>query len=135
MHFLIAEDDETNRLVLKTFLSRFGKCTVVKDGREALEAMQSAYLQRQGFDLVCMDLKMPAMDGHEAIKKIRGFELEQGILRPSKILVMTAMTDMANITQALLGKCNAYLMKPIDLRLLQAELEELGVLEPASIKA
>ena len=78
-----------------------------------------------------MDLYMPVMDGHQAIREIRAFEAEQGVLRPVKLLVTTAQTDMASITQALLGKCIAYLMKPIDLRVLKSELAELGLIAAA----
>lgn len=135
MRSLVAEDDATSRLVLRTFLANFGECTLVQNGHEAVEAVKSAYLNRQGFDLVCMDLRMPVMVGHEAIKQIREFESAQNILRPSKVLVTTAMTDMESITHALLGKCNAYLMKPIDLKWLRKELEEPGLVQPAMAKA
>jgi response regulator of citrate/malate metabolism len=46
-----------------------------------------------------------------------------------KIIVTTALSDMSSITNALLGKCNAYMMKPIDIAKLQVELRNLGLTE------
>lgn len=132
MRSLIAEDDATNRFLLKTYLSKFGSCATVSNGQEAIGVFKSAYRERQGFDLVCMDLHMPVLDGHDTIRFIRQFEAEQGVLTAVRILVTTTLTDMDNITQALLGKCNAYLMKPIDLGTLHSQLQVLGLLDARS---
>ena len=70
---------------------------------------------------------MPVMNGHEAIREIRQYERANGILRPTRIFVTTALDDMASVTEALLGKCNAYLMKPIDLNILRQELQAVGL--------
>ena len=127
MRSLVAEDDKTSRTILRHFLSQFGECDVVEDGRQAVEATHKARQQRKGYDLVCMDLRMPEMNGHEAIREIRRQEATAGVLRTTKIIVTTAHSDMESITQALLGKCNSYLVKPIDTRKLLSELQELGL--------
>jgi two-component system, chemotaxis family, chemotaxis protein CheY len=126
MKCLIAEDDMTNRLLLKTFLSRYGECVVVADGKEAVLAVKAARQARRNYDLVCMDLHMPVMDGQAAIREIRKQEAEAGVMRSVKIIVTTSLSDMNNITNALLGKCNGYMVKPIDLGLLLNELREFG---------
>lgn len=128
MKSLVAEDDITSRTLLQHFLSQFGECHVVKDGKQAVEAVQAARQERKSFDLVCMDLRMPIMDGHDAIREIRRQEVIAGALHTARIIVTTAHSDMESITQALLGKCNSYLVKPIDTGKLQSELVELGLI-------
>jgi len=72
---------------------------------------------------------MPVMDGQEAIREIRAQEAEVETLRKMKIIVTTALSDMSSITSALVGKCNGYMMKPIDIAKLQAELRDLGLVK------
>jgi CheY-like chemotaxis protein len=68
LHVLIADDNQTNRLVAETLCSMFG-CTSrsVEDGAQAVEAARTGV-----FDLILMDIKMPVMDGLGAIAHIRG---------------------------------------------------------------
>jgi two-component system chemotaxis response regulator CheY len=127
MLILIAEDEPVSCTVLKKFLSQYGPCTVVADGQQAVLEVKAAYERKQGYELVCMDLHMPVMNGHEAIREIRQYERANGILRPTRIFVTTALDDMASVTEALLGKCTAYLMKPIDLNILRQELQAVGL--------
>jgi two-component system chemotaxis response regulator CheY len=129
MKCLVAEDDATCRALLHKFLSKYGECDIVVDGREAVLAVKSARLKNRNYDLVCMDLRMPVMDGQEAIREIRAQEAEAGALRTAKVIITTSLSDMDSITHALLGKCNAYLMKPIDTGKLLAELRELGLVK------
>ena len=126
---LVAEDDVTSRMILKKFLSQYGECDVAADGREAVEAVKGAQQKRRRYDLVCLDLEMPVMDGHQALQAINQLDRAANGLRTTRIIVTTAQTDMGSITRALLGKCNAYLMKPIDTGRLRSELENLGLIK------
>jgi two-component system chemotaxis response regulator CheY len=128
MKSLVAEDDVTCRMVLQTFLSQYGECDVAVDGRQAVEAVKDAQQKSRGYDLVCMDLGMPVMGGQEALREIHKLDAEAGALNPTKIIVTTGHTDMTSITNALVGRCNAYLMKPIDTGKLRSELLELGLI-------
>jgi len=74
MKVLIVEDEYTNRLLLQTFLSQYSECHVAVNGREAVDAFLSAIEEGQAYDLICMDVLMPDMDGHQAVKAIRTYE-------------------------------------------------------------
>ena len=68
---LLAEDNKTNQLVVKSFLEQVGINTIIaNDGKEAIELYRE-YID--DIDLILMDLHMPDMDGYEAAEKIRQF--------------------------------------------------------------
>ena len=118
MKTLIVEDDFTSRLVLQMFLSRYGECHVAVNGKEAVEAFRSAREGGHGYDLICMDIMMPEMDGREAVKEVRALEDEHGILPSSarvKIIMTTALDDLKEVGRCFQELCDAYLVKPINL--------------------
>ena len=80
MKILIAEDDYVSRKFLYKFLSTFGECDVTVDGMEAIEVFLSALEQGQYYDLVCLDIMMPEVDGIKALKTIRLLEEEKNLL-------------------------------------------------------
>ena len=127
MRCLVAEDDATNRALLKSFLARYGSCQIASDGKEAVLAVEEACKSRQYFDLICMDLQMPEMVGHEAIRAIRKLENLAGVSKPAIIIVTTSHTDPESISQALLSRCDGYLAKPIHTANLVAELKRHGL--------
>jgi two-component system, chemotaxis family, chemotaxis protein CheY len=129
MKSLVAEDDATNRKLLQAFLSRYGECDIALDGKEAVNAVALALRSHHEYDLVCMDLRMPQMDGHEAIREIRKQEAAAHVSKSAKIIVTTIHTDTDSIAGALLGRCNAYLVKPIATAKLKMELKALGLIQ------
>jgi len=71
---------------------------------------------------------MPVMDGLEAIREIRAQERATARFRTAKIFVTTAHSDLESITAAMEGRCDAYLIKPIDTEKLLAELKAVGLI-------
>ena len=82
MKYLIVEDDFAARRLLQRYLSNYGDCDIAVDGNEAVEAFRQAVDEKEPYDLICLDIMMPNMDGHEALKVIRQIESEHGITRP-----------------------------------------------------
>ena len=117
MKTLIVEDDFTSRLFLQTFLSRYGECHIAVNGKEAVDAFRAASDRGQRYDLICMDIMMPEMDGREAVRQIRAIEEAKGILSTygSKIVMTTAVDDVREVIRCFRELCDAYLIKPIDL--------------------
>jgi two-component system, chemotaxis family, chemotaxis protein CheY len=116
MRTLIVEDDITNQILLQSFLSKYGECKIAANGKLALEAFSAAHKSGQDYDLICMDIMMPEMDGQAAIKGIRVLEEAAGKSSTNsvKIIMTTAAADMENIRQSFSSLCDAYLFKPID---------------------
>jgi two-component system chemotaxis response regulator CheY len=123
MKSLVAEDDASSQTLLKKFLSRYGACEIAADGGKAVEMAGVAMRNCMAYDLICMDLRMPVMNGDEAMREIRKQEAAAGVAKPALIIVTTAHHDTDSIAGALLSRCNAYLVKPIDLAKLKAELK------------
>lgn len=116
MKTLIVEDDFTSRLLLQTFLSRYGDCHIAVNGREAVDAFRAVLDGEQKYDLVCMDIMMPVMDGREAVKQIRALEGTRRIPSASavKIVMTTAVDDVKEVMRCYQELCDAYLVKPIN---------------------
>ena len=115
MRALIVEDDFTSRLLLQSFLSPYGECHIAVNGREAVAAFRAAQESGQAYDLICMDIMMPEMDGHSALREIRALEEARGTLSTKrvKIIMTTALDDEKNVVESLKESCDAYLLKPI----------------------
>ena len=130
MKTLIAEDDDASRRVLTALLNRYGESRVVTDGLGAVEAFLVALGGGVPFDLVCLDIMMPEMDGQEALQAIRRLEEDRGILpsEGAKILMVTALDDPGNILEAFQGLCDGYMVKPVDKTQLLDKLKELGLI-------
>jgi CheY-like chemotaxis protein len=110
---LIAEDEDTNFLLLKAVLSSLNiRIVRAVNGVEAVEACRS-----NRFDLILMDIKMPVMDGHEATRQIRKF-------RPNlPIIAQTAYSALSDKTKALESGCNDFISKPIQHDLLLSKIK------------
>ncbi len=117
MKTLIVEDDFTSRLVLQTYLARYGECHIAVNGWEAVEAFRSAWEGGQPYDLICMDIMMPEMDGREAVRHVRKIEEARGIPSSAgvKIIMTTAIDDVKEVMACFHELCDAYLVKPINL--------------------
>jgi len=129
MKSLIVEDDFTSRLLLQAILSRFGECHIAVNGREAVEAFGAARASGRGYDLVCMDIMMPEMDGHSALEAIRKAEMEEGVSSglAAKVVMTTALDSVKDVAAAFRGLCDAYLVKPINSAELIEQLREFSL--------
>lgn len=130
MKFLIVEDDLNSRLLLEVYLSPYGTISTASNGQEAITAYVEALDKGDPFQLICMDIMMPEMDGHEALSKIREIEREREIDLSSraKVIMTTALKDNTNARKAFYEEgCEAYLVKPIKKKAVTDWLERLGL--------
>lgn len=130
MRILIAEDDLVSRKFLYKFLSSYGECDITVDGMEAVEAFLLGWDEGQPYDLVCLDIMMPRVDGLKALRMIRDLETEKNVAEENrvKIIMTTVLNDTQNVFDAFQSGCEAYAAKPIDTEKLADVLKKLGLL-------
>lgn len=130
---LVVEDEFISRTLLIETLAPFGDCDAVSNGREAVDILEKCYdLSEKGYDLICLDIMMPQMSGHEVLREMRRIEKEKGIngSKMAKVLMVTALDDAKNIMKALVdGRCQAYLTKPISRTRIEEQLRHLQLIE------
>jgi two-component system cell cycle response regulator DivK len=103
---LVVEDEEDNMNLFVQLLT-FHSCQVftARDGREAI-----TIAQREVPDLILMDLSLPALDGWEATRAIKG--IPELVHVP--IVALTAHAMVGDRERALAAGCDGYITKPID---------------------
>ena len=132
MKTLIVEDDFLARALLTTLISEYGECHIAVNGKEALEAIERAYNENAPYDLICLDIKMPVMDGQETLLELRKMEEERlvSLADATKVIMVTAIDDSKNMMKAIRqGHCEAYLTKPFDRTKLIDHLKKLDLIE------
>jgi two-component system, chemotaxis family, chemotaxis protein CheY len=112
-------------------LAPYGECHIAINGKEVIEALRVASEKFHPYDLICLDIMMPEMDGHEALKQIRAVERAGGtpIDKRVKIIMTTALGDEGNVLMAIRESCDAYLVKPIQKAKLLEHLKKLGLIQ------
>ena len=105
MKILVVDDEAPIREMLQKGLSQMGgfSVEVAQNGLEAVEK-----IEKDVFDLVLTDLKMPEMDGIELLKVVKG-------TRPEiMVILMTAYGSIETAVEAMKLGANDYITKPID---------------------
>ena len=113
-----------DRPILK-YSTKYGYATE----QEAIEAIQVAMDDAQPYDLICLDILMPQMNGHDTLNTIRQMEAKRGIQLGEgiKVIMTTALNDSKNIMQSFNEGCEVYIVKPIARDKLLEEMEKLGL--------
>ena len=103
---LVVEDNEDNREILAARLKRLGNFAIFTagNGKEALDTAADARP-----DLIFMDLRMPVMDGYQAIEELRRTEWASAV----PIVVVSAQAREEDKKRALKIGCNDFLSKPV----------------------
>lgn len=130
MKILLAEDDFASRKFMDKYLSRYGECDVTVDGGETIDAFLMALEDGEPYDLICLDVMMPVLDGYQVLNRIRSVEKEKGIMPGScvKIIMTTALNEERNVKKAFDMQCTAYSGKPIDTEKFDILLKKLGLI-------
>ena len=130
MKILLAEDDFVTRKFMTGFLSKYGECDVTVDGMEAVDAFMMALEDDEPYDLVCLDIMMPVMDGYQALMGIRNLEKERNVPKEkeAKVIMTTALNDEKNVKMAFDLGCTVYSGKPIDQDRFEQALKKFGLI-------
>lgn len=111
-------------------MSKYGECDLTIDGGEAIDAFMMALDDNEPYDLVCLDIMMPNVDGLKALKIIRDIEVERGVaeLDKVKIIMTTALNDVTNVQTAFDTGSEGYAVKPINIQKLTDVMKRLSLI-------
>ena len=128
---LIVEDDMVSRKFLSKYLSSYGDCDLVVDGLEAIDAYLLAMKEGLAYDLICLDVMMPKIDGIRVLKTIRDLERQHQVpeMEASKIIMTTVLGETEIVKSAFDYGCNAYASKPIDMTKMTEVLIKIGFID------
>ncbi len=137
---LIVDDDSISLMVLQYYLAPYGRVETAMDGKEAAERF-AATLASDAYDVVFLDLMMPRMDGHQALKAIRDAEAAAGrhVGEGCKVAISSALSDFKSISESFRGLCDAYLVKPYQWTAVDETMRKFGLariqVDPLSVPA
>ncbi|MBF0163897.1 MAG: PAS domain S-box protein [Magnetococcales bacterium] len=118
---LLAEDVEENRILFENYLLHTThRLVMVTDGVQAVDR-----IQKERFDVVFMDVRMPRLDGYEAARRIRDWERATG-QPPVTIITLSAHAMEGEQERSQAAGCDHYLAKPIGKRAVLKVLRNLA---------
>ncbi len=123
--FLIAEDNEDSATLMQDILQDLGAKIVdmAKDGKEAFDAIKRA---KEPYDIVLCDWDMPELTGIEVHQKAKA----SNTLRNAHFVMVTATSEASRIKQAVKQGINDYIVKPVDMNILDGKIKAaLGIEE------
>jgi len=123
---LVADDESSHRQMIEAVLTAEGyEVTQAEDGQAAISAVEEKF-----YDLVIMDVRMPNVDGIQALQKIK--QISPDI----PVIIMTAYASVGSAVEALKSSAYDYLIKPLDideLKILVAKALRFHQLEQENI--
>jgi two-component system, chemotaxis family, chemotaxis protein CheY len=131
MRMLFVDDDSFARAAFVRFFEQYGRNGEAENGKQAVAAFKSAHEAGDPFHLVFMDISMPVMDGHEALRHMRRIEGEMGIRGKNRFtaVMASALDDRQNLGESFLEDgAEMYVTKPVNFPALVSALEKTGIL-------
>lgn len=131
MRILVAEDDRISRTFLQKFMSQYGEVDVAVDGMEAVDLYMDSIKNQNPYDLLCLDIMMPKVDGLKVLKVIRQLEAQKKVSEEEhlRIIMMTALADVGYVDEAFRQGCDAYASKPVDTEKVEEVMKNLGLID------
>jgi CheY-like chemotaxis protein len=130
MILLVEDNPDDVELTLRAFKKNniSNEVVVARDGQEAIDYLfcQGKYTKRDANispTLILLDIKLPKMDGHQVLKKIR--EDKRTKLIP--VVIMTSSKEESDLLNGYKNGCNSYVQKPVDFAEFNVAIQKLGL--------
>jgi len=106
----------------------YGETHTASNGPDAVAAFADSLVKGNAFDLVCLDIMLPGMNGQQVLAEIRAMEdiIVPAPVKTARVIMTTALSDKENIMMAL-PQCDAYLVKPVQRSDLMFYLKKFGL--------
>ena len=128
MRILIADADFVNRRFLEKIFSSYGEVIAVDNGMSAVEEASNAMVERQLFDLICLDIMMTKLDGYKTLEAIREAEKKYSVFKEqrAKVIMISALDEVVLDSIQVCDDYDAYICKPIIVDKFEKLLEKMG---------
>src|SRR6266852_4107388 len=122
---LVEDNPDDAELTLRALKKNkiLNEVVVARDGVHALEYLWPAEGQRPLPALVLLDLKLPRVDGHEVLRRIREDERTQML----PVIILTTSKEEADLMSGYRKGCNSYICKPVDFNAFIAAVQQIGL--------
>jgi two-component system chemotaxis response regulator CheY len=132
MRVLIVDDSPLERMYLSVCFEGIAEVDFAEHGYAAVTAV-SRSLQEGGtpYDLICLDITMPVMNGLEALRLIRRLEEQHGSSRSTIFMITSHDSPEDMITAITVGGCDDYMVKPVIVDSLATLLRKHGLMAEA----
>ena len=131
LNILIVEDEMVSQRLIREILTPYGNCDIAENGEEAVNIFRMSLDNGNGYDLICMDIMMPEVSGHQAIRLIREIEESYGleINECVNIIMISALDDPRNVVEAFKDHgATGYITKPVKRDELLKEIRSLNLI-------
>lgn len=131
MKILILEDDFTSSAILQRILSEYGEIIATSDGLSAVNEFKKSLANNEKFDLVCLDIMVPEIDGQEVLRIIRAEERKAGRISlndRSHVVMITALNDIENVMSSFTEQAEGYIIKPFNKEKISKTLIQLELI-------
>ena len=127
---LIIQEDSKSREMLQKTLARYAQCHLALDGDEALNMFKDARARRRAYDIICLDICAPGIDGRTLLQEMRAIEGRSGnrSTKKCKFIMTTSLSDCSVASLVSCENCDEYLVKPINKHKLLQHLYTFGLL-------
>jgi len=130
MKVLIVDDVQANCRVLKAHLARYGECDIAATGREAVAAFQTAWINNAPYQLICLDVMLPDIDGMKVLSVVRKMEEAMKVEESErvKVFMITSLDETSIRLKARELGVHTYITKPISSKELSESLHREGLI-------
>ena len=131
MRTLIVEDVHFLALILQRIIEPYSKADFAENGAVAIDKYTKAFTKGKAYDLICLDLLLPEMDGFEVLRNLRQFEDDFNITpdKRTKVLVISTFNDHKTVAKARAAGCDSYIAKPFRKDRVLQTIEKLGLIK------
>ena len=128
MRILIIDDSKYQRFLVQSHLAEYGVCDEAPDGAQGVALFKRAMEEGRPYGLVVVDILMPVMDGHTALKRIVALQNAAGVpeeARAKSIMLSTLADPQTMLAAQFESGADMYLTKPVEGPALVEALENL----------
>lgn len=128
MKALVVDDCAVSTATISKLLKNYGTVETTDSGQAGLDLLSEAAKSDAPFDVLCVDINMPGMDGFELLKRLKGMPRETAQSdKTMKVFMTTGQNEIRLVLRAMEHGCSGYLVKPISEDNLATEMAKIGV--------